>query len=130
MSESELVPREIESLAGPARRVFFRIADLWSMTDDEQMRVLGIANAALLKRWREGDPARLGRDELIRISHVFGIFKAINNLLPDPARANAWIRAPNKGPLFAGRSAIELIASGNLGDLAAVHRYLDAQLSV
>lgn len=60
---------------------------------------------------------------------MLGIVYAANVLIPEPARASGWIGAPNTAPLFGGRSAIDLIASGNVADIAAVRRYLDAQLS-
>lgn len=128
-AETRLTRGEIDVLAGPALRTFFRIADLWSMTDEERMRTLGIADPATLKRWSEGYTAGLNREGLERISYILGIFYAISVLLPEPARASGWIKAPNSAPLFGGRSALELVASGNLADLAAVRRYLDAQLS-
>lgn len=126
---TKLTGRETDVLVGPALRTFFRIADLWSMKDEELMRALGIADAPTLKRWSEGDTAGFGSDALERISYVLGIFYAVSVLFPEPARARGWIRAPNTGPLFGGRSAIDLIASGSIADLAAVRRYLDAQLS-
>lgn len=111
MPEKELTRREIDALAGPALRTFFRIADLWSMSDDEQIRVLGIRNSETLKRWRDGDAAGFDGGGLERISLVLGVFKASNILLPDAALADRWIRKPNKAPLFGGRGAIELIVS-------------------
>jgi hypothetical protein len=64
---------------------------------------------------------------LERISYVLGIYKALQILLPDPARADAWVRASNGAPLFAGRSALERMLAGNVSDLYAVRSYLDAE---
>lgn len=127
--DEKAVPRAFEGLAGPALRAFFRIADLWSMTDEEQMSTLGISTFATLRNWREGDPERLSRETVTRASYVLGIYHAINILLPEQALANAWMRWPNKAAVFEGRSAMELVASGDVADLAIVRRYLDAQLN-
>lgn len=114
-------------LTGPALRTFFRIAETWSLSADEQARLLGLSDVRTLQRWRRGGVSRLSRDTLERISYVFGIFKAINMLLPRPERADAWMRAPNSAPLFRGRSALERMTAGNVGDLYAVRQYLDGE---
>ncbi|MXO65963.1 antitoxin Xre/MbcA/ParS toxin-binding domain-containing protein [Altericroceibacterium endophyticum] len=122
------MPEDHASLAEPALRLFFKIATLWSMTEAEQFGALGISSQTTLQHWRTGRMYGFGEDQLQRVSYVLGIYKAINTLLPDPIRADQWIRRPNSAPLFRGRSAIDLIASGSLTDLAAVRHYLDAQL--
>lgn len=122
-------PETLRAMSGPALRTFFRIVDLWSMSEAEQVRTLGISWSATLDRWREGNDEGFTAETLERVSLIFGIFKAINILLPDTAQADAWIRAPNTAPLFGGRSAMALIASGDPADLYAVRRHLDAQLN-
>jgi hypothetical protein len=64
---------------------------------------------------------------LERISYVLGIYKALQILLPDATRADAWVRQPNTATPFGGRSALERMLGGNVGDLYAVREYLDAQ---
>lgn len=58
--ETKLTRAETVVLIGPALRTFFRITDLWSMTDEERMRAMGIADPPTLKRWSEGDTAGVG----------------------------------------------------------------------
>ena len=64
---------------------------------------------------------------LERISHIFGIFRAINTILPVPARADDWLRRPNDAPIFGGTSAIDEMTSGKLDDLLITRQYLEAQ---
>lgn len=116
-------------LSGPALRTFFRVADAWHLSKAEQMSLLAISSRSTLHRWRAGKAARLGRDRLERISYIFGIFRAINILLPEPAQASAWMRAPNSANLFGGSTALERMCRGNVSDLYVVRRYLDAPLS-
>lgn len=116
-----------EHLAGPALRTFFRIADAWGLTVAEQMVLLGGPPRSTFYKWREGGAPRLPRDVLERISYVLGIYKALQVLFPDPARADAWVRRPNDAPLFGGRSALDRLLSGNVADLYVVRQYLDAQ---
>lgn len=69
----------------------------------------------------------LPRDTLERLSLVFGIYKALQVLLPVPERADAWPRRPNDAPLFGGRTALERMLTGMTSDLYVVRTYLDAQ---
>src|SRR3546814_6905405 len=68
-------------LTRPALRTFFRIAEIWSLSADEQAMLLGLSDIGTLQRWRRGGVSRLSRDTLERISYVFGIFKSINMIL-------------------------------------------------
>lgn len=129
MKEKKQALDETDVLAGPALRAFFNIAEVWSMNDDEQMGVLGIHDPTMLECWREGVAQGFSSDTLERISYVLGIFKGINTLLPEPIHADAWVRSPNNGWLFAGKPALELITSGNVSDLADVRQYLEAQIN-
>lgn len=117
----------LADLGAPALRAFFGLAKVWKLTEQEQMKLLGLTSRATLARWRSGQHSKVGRDTVQRISYLLGIFEAISNLLPDSRRADAWMRAPNQAPLFEGRSALEKMTSGDLGDLRAVRRYLDVE---
>ena len=115
--------------AACALRTFFEIAQAWNLSEVEQMKILGLKGRSALRGWKAGRVIPTGGDSLERISNVFGIFQAINILLPVPKRADAWMRKPNKAPLFAGTSALDRMMSGTVSDLLVVRRYLDAQLS-
>ncbi len=114
-------------LGGPALRAFFGLARAWALSEQEQMKLLGLASRSTLHSWKAGRVSKVSRDTIERISYLLGIFKAINILLPDQKRADAWMRAPNEAPLFGGRSALDRMTSGNIGDLYVVRQYLDAQ---
>lgn len=119
---------KLSDLAAPAGRAFQGVAQAWRLTEAEQLAILAAGSSATLETIKGDDPAGISPETLVRISHVLGIFNAINTLLPVPARADAWIRKPNNAPLFAGRSALQVMASGDMADLAAVHRYLDSEV--
>jgi len=113
--------------AAAALRTFFKIAERWQLSVPQQLRLLD-ASRSTLYAWRNGDvKAALDRAQLERLSYVFGIFKALEMLFPQPGRADAWIRKPNAAPLFGGRSALERMLAGNVADLYVVRQYLDAQ---
>jgi len=116
-----------KGLSGPALRTFFRIADLWDLSVDEQMILLGVTARSTFYNWKKGADAVLPKDTLERISYVIGIYKALQILLPNETAADAWIKRPNAAPLFAGRSALERMLSGQVADLFVVRQYLDAE---
>jgi hypothetical protein len=116
-----------KSLSGPALRTFFRIAEGWGLSVEEQMKLLGLTNRATLYNWRKDKEVALPKDTLERISYIFGIFKALQILLPDEKAADAWVKRPNAAALFAGKSALDRMLAGQVADLYVVRQYLDAQ---
>ena len=115
-------------VSGPALRAFFRIAALWGLDTAQERTLLGHPPAATFFKWKKTpQAANISRDVLERISYVLGIFKALEILFPDPARADAWLKRPNDAPLFGGRSALERMLGGNVSDLFVVRQYLDGR---
>ncbi len=106
-------------------RAFFKIAVLWQLSDAEQMSLLGITSTSILDGWRSGHIVDVGVETADRLGTIFGIYRAINIIMQQPDRADAWMRRPNTGAPFAGRSAIERMTAGHISDLEAVRRYLD-----
>lgn len=90
-----------------ANKAFPRICDAWGLSEEERTQLL------------EADG-----DLVLLVSYMLGIYKALHTLLPEPSRADAWIRRPNTR--FDGRPAIEVMLQP--GGCAQVRKYLDAQL--
>lgn len=116
-----------QGLSGPGLRAFFRIAELWKLTADEQMVLLGQATRSTFFNWKKVQSPTLPPDTLERISYILGIYKALQILLPNEAAADEWVKRPNTAPLFGGRSALDRMLSGHVVDLFVVRQYLDAQ---
>ncbi len=116
-----------KAMSGPALRTFFRIADLWALSVEEQMTLLGTTSRSTFFKWKRAKDVTLPKDTLERISYILGIYKALQVLLPDEQAADAWIRKPNAAPPFGGQSALDRMLSGYVSDLYVVRQYLDAQ---
>jgi len=116
-----------KEMSGAALRTFFNIAELWGLSVDEQKTLLGVPSSSTYYKWKKDSQVVLSPDTLERISYILGIYKALQILLPDAQAADTWIRHPNTVPLFAGKSALERMLSGNVSDLYVVRQYLDAQ---
>jgi len=120
-------PVGVKAMSGAGLRAFFNVARDWKLGVEEQLVLLGSPGRSTLFKWKAAPEAvTLGRDTLERISYLLGIYKALQILLPDPAAADGWVRRKNAAPMFGGRSALERMLAGNVGDLLAVRQYLDA----
>jgi hypothetical protein len=112
----------------PALRTFFKIAELWKLNVVQQMTLLGVDARSTYFKWKKyPEQTVLHKDTLERISYILGIYKALQILLPNPESADEWIHKPNQAILFQGKSALELMLSGNVSDLYEVRRYLDSE---
>lgn len=120
-------PYNVSAVSAAGLRAFANIARDWGLSADEQMILLGAPGRSTYFKWKAApDKAELRRDTLERLSYLLGIYKALQILLPDAAAADAWIKRPNSAPPFGGRSALDRMLAGNVGDLMAVRQYLDA----
>ncbi|MBV9774375.1 MAG: DUF2384 domain-containing protein, partial [Gemmatimonadetes bacterium] len=91
-------------IAQASLRTFFRIAEAWKLSVEEQMTLLGLSSRSTYFKWKKDGTDRLSRDTLERLSYVFGIYKGLQILLPSPEAADGWVRRPNDAPLFNGSS--------------------------
>lgn len=109
-----------------AARSFLHLAEAWQLSVAEQLKLLGVSRTTLYQ-WKQGKAGALDRHVLERLSYLFGIHAALQDLLPVPERAVAWLRRPNAAPFLGGRSALERMLGGQVADLFVVRQYLDAE---
>ena len=110
-----------------ALSAFFKIAEAWSLSEDNQAAILGLRDWQVLRAWKNAEGPEVSNDTLMRISYILGIYQAIITLLPRKNVAAAWIREPNDAPIFENRSALELLTDGSIDKLKVVRQYLDAE---
>ena len=106
---------------------FGNIAKHWNMTVPEQRLLLGVDDEKVLQDWMErarvGDDILLPKKVLEGVGCVLSIYASLVILL-NHDRSKGWVRAHNRAPLFQGKCAMSLMASGNREDLENVARYL------
>ncbi|MCK1513082.1 DUF2384 domain-containing protein [Bradyrhizobium sp. 190] len=119
-------PAETSANASPSRAldVFFKIADAWKLSIEQQITLLGAPARSTFYKWKK-EGGLLSTDTEDRISHLAAIYKALQIVVPDPHAADTWIERPNK--YFGGRTALDVMLDGKLTDIYAVRVYLDAQ---
>ena len=125
--EGKAAPFAAGRAANPALRIFCNLAQVWDLSESEQLALLGLGTADDLESLRGTMPHELPVAVIERIVILLDIFQAINTLLPASARADAWVRAANRAPLLNGRSALDLMCE-NLDGLRQVRRYLQAEI--
>ncbi|MEE9339948.1 MAG: MbcA/ParS/Xre antitoxin family protein [Methylococcaceae bacterium] len=112
----------------PALNVFFKIMADWNLNTEQSMTLLGIDSKSTYFKWkRDPESSRLDKDKIDRLSYVFGIYKALQILLPNHESADSWIKKENSASPFNGKSALDRMLSGHIIDLHAVREYLDSQ---
>ena len=114
------------ALAGPALRAFNQVADAWSLTELEQRAILGQPVDAAFAVIGAGEVEDLWPDTLKRVRYVLGIYRALHTIFSDPEQADSWARRPSADPTFIGSTALALMSTGRLSDLASVRQHLEA----
>ena len=118
-----------DAQAGAAAwRTFEALAAAWQLTLPEKLSLLSVTRATWYQ-WEQGRAVVLDETVRQRMSYLFGIFAALQALLPVPARAHEWLRKPNRAPLFAGSTALAHLLSGDIEDLKRVREYVEAALA-
>ncbi len=106
----------------------FNIFEHWGLAGKDQMTLLGLTNEKTLYNWKsKPGSAKLSRDLLERASYILGIYKALQILLPDEAKADAWLTNPPDNAFFAGQPPIARMLAGQVVDLAGVRQFLDTE---
>ena len=107
-------------------RILSCLVRKWCLTEDEQLALFGLESTDGLTRLRKLSDDKIPPEIVERTAYLLDIYIAIGGLLTDPERAALWIRAPNKAPLFGGRSALELMMA-SLHQMRLVKAHLQSQ---
>jgi len=103
-----------------------RVAELWKLTASETSALLGDMSERSWYRLKKGEArTALSQDELTRASALIGIYKGLHLLFSDPL-ADEWVKLPNRGPLFGGRTPLMVMIEGGIPAMLDVRRHVDA----
>ena len=107
-----------------ALKAFMSLSREWRLANGEAASLLGVTDDAY-DHLRRGAQPELSQDQLTRMSALLGVYKGLHRLFHDDA-GDRWIRNPNTGPLFSGRTPIEAMIEGGIPTMIDVRRYIDA----
>lgn len=133
LARAYLIERGVDPVnhGGAGMRTFLNIAELWSLSDHEQMDLLDIEDLAVFEQWkvqvRSHEAVAIPIDVIVRIGCILSIYRSLATLFPEERTAD-WLRAPNAHPIFRGGSALAVMTSGELDDLDKVVGYLLAMI--
>ena len=113
-----------ERLSQSAIEGFFAIIDRWGINLETAGELLGGVPRSSVYKLRSA-AGTLKQDELMRISYMVGIFKALHILLPE-GLADEWMTRPNDNPLFVGTSPLAYVVRGGIPAMQQVRSLLDA----
>ena len=129
LDNSRFAPANRRRLSAPALRTFLAIADLWGLTEEQRLLILGYPSRSTYHNWckqaREHGAFTLDVDVLTRISAVFGIHQALGILFSGERAGIDWLRSPHNAIVFGGRPPLALVTNGSQDGLLTVRRFLD-----
>lgn len=117
--------REPVEINAVALKAYARVADVWSLTLKEAASLADMSESTWKRARKPGFAGELTKDQLLRLSAVIGIYKALELYFSAPL-AQEWFTRPNTGPLFGGARPIDTAIEGGLPQILAVRTYLDA----
>ncbi len=118
-------PADRRRLSATALKAFEALRQHWKL-DDETARVLsGLDEAAWAETQQSDRVLVLSQDQLTRMSALIGLFKGLNLLFAD-SFAIEWPTTANAGPLFDGRTPVEVMVQGGIPAMLQVRGHVDA----
>jgi uncharacterized protein (DUF2384 family) len=108
-----------------ALKAYARVASAWGLRPSETAALAGMSESVWHCAKQPGFTGALTKDQLLRLSAVIGIFKALELYFSEPL-ARSWMTLPNAGPLFNGARPIDAAVEGGLPKILAIRAYLEA----
>jgi hypothetical protein len=129
LDNARFAPANRMRLSAPALRTFLAITDLWGLTEEQRLLILGYPSRSTYHNWckqaREHGAFTFDVDVLTRISAVLGIHQGLGILFPTEQLGVEWLRTPHNAVVFGGQPPVDLVTSGTQDGLLSVRRFLD-----
>jgi hypothetical protein len=123
--EDVVQERPAAEVKAVALKAYSRIVEDWSLAGREVAALADMSETTWKRAKKPGFTGDLTRDQMLRLSAVVGIYKALE-LYFEPPLARQWIKLPNRGPEFDGARPIDAMIAGGLPKILRVRTYLDA----
>lgn len=118
-------PHDPGALAAVALKAFDRIASAWGLSQKQAAGLADMSESTWKRARKPGYGGDLTKDQVLRLSALVGIYKALELYFSEPL-ARDWMTRPNDGPLFGGRAPIDVATEGGLPMILNIRLYLDA----
>lgn len=117
--------RSVGEVKEVALKAFSKIMAEWQLPIHEAAALADMSESTWKRARKPNYAGDLTHDQLLRLSAVVGIYKALNLYFSDPI-AKRWVVLPNDGPLFGGERPIDTMIREGLPQFLQVRTYLDA----
>src|SRR5260370_11499181 len=128
LDNSRFAPANRRRLSAPALRTFLASADLWGLTEEQRLLVLGYPSRSTYHNWckqaREHGAFTFDVDVLTRISAILGIHQSLGILFPTEQLGVEWLRTPHSAVVFGGAPPLHLGTTGSHAGLRSLRRFL------
>ncbi len=119
-----------EPLPDPRRdevavKALVRIFAAWKANGAEAARLAGVSGRTWSRMKAGGRAGSPSEDQRMRASAIVGIYKGLHLYFGDPL-ADAWVKMPNRGPLFGGQSPLAYMLENGFPGILATRDYIDA----
>lgn len=114
-----------DQLSSVAAKAYARLAAIWGLSNGVAAELIAVSPRTWA-RIKTGEwTGRLSRDQLLRVSAITGLYKALHLYFSDDV-ANRWAGLRNSGPMFGGRTPLEMMIEGGLPAMIETRSYVDA----
>ena len=110
-----------------AFKAVLNILSKWQCSTEETQTLLGLKRSTLFKYKSMPEKATISPDLTERLSYLLNIHAALRILFSNPDSVYGWVRKPNQGPFFNGKSAMDIMLQGRVVDLWSVASRLNAE---
>lgn len=104
----------------------FILLDEWRLPRSQVAALLNIDLNTLDALLSDDKSAILEEEQLLLISALIKIYKALRTIFPEQDQANGWVYRPNQ--YFSGHSALEFMMQHPTDNVLAVMHYTQGQL--
>jgi hypothetical protein len=125
MVESAVEDRPRAEVQVIALKAYSRIAEAWSLTAREAADLVDMSESTWKRAKKPGYASELGRDQMLRLSALVGLYKALE-LYFGPPLSRQWVKLANAGPEFDGARPLDAMIAGGLPKILRVRTYVDA----
>ena len=108
-----------------AAKAYVRIVAAWNLRNEEAAYLIDVSSRTWSRMKSQGWSGRLSKDQLMRISAITGLYKALH-LYFDGDLTDKWVCFDNTGALFAGKAPMEKMIEGGLPAIMETRDYVDA----
>lgn len=114
-----------EQVTAVALKAFGNVMSEWGVPLNEAAALADMSESTWKRARKPGFSGGLTKDQMLRLSAVIGIYKALKLYFSDPI-AVRWMTLPNNGPLFGGARPVDTLIEEGLPQFLRVRNYLDA----